>query len=89
MLVIEWQHPSPLQIKHSPEEISSLGRRVDLSLKSILPLTQHSRRHDLIAILAGDQISSFEKDGSPVSKWQALPLWLGSQCSIDSGRDIL
>ena len=51
-----------------PQKVTQLGCSVNLSLPGILSLSHHRCRHQLISILATDQIRSFEKDRSSVGE---------------------
>jgi hypothetical protein len=70
------------------EEVSQLSSGIDLSLPSVLALTEHGSGHDVVTVLGGDQIGSLEEDGGSVGEGERLPSRLGSQSSVNGGRDI-
>jgi len=71
------------------EEITQLSGSIDLGLVCVLALASHGCGHDLVAVLACDQVGGLEEDSGTVGKGEVLPCGLSSQSSIDSGRDIL
>jgi hypothetical protein len=70
------------------EEVSQLSGGIDLSLPSVLALAEHGSSHDVVTVLGGDQIGSLEEDGGSVGEGERLPSRLGSQSSVNGGRDI-
>lgn len=70
------------------EEVSQLSSGIDLSLPSVLALAEHSSGHDVVTVLGGDQVGGLEEDGSSVGEGEGLPSRLGSQSSVNGGRDI-
>lgn len=72
---------SVLDIK--AEEVAELGSSIDLSLVCVLALAGHGGSHNLIAVLASDQVGGLEEDGSAVGKGKVLPCGLCGQSSID------
>lgn len=71
------------------EKVTKLGSSIDLGLPGVLALAQHCRGHQLVAVLAADQIGRLEKDRRSVSEGQAFPCWLCVQGGIDSQVDHL
>ena len=70
------------------EEVSQLSSGIDLSLPSVLALAEHSSGHDVVTVLGGDQVGGLEEDGSSVGEGESLTSRLGSQSSVNGGRDI-
>lgn len=70
-------------------EIRRLSSSINLSLPDVLSLAKHRRRNELVAVLASDQLSRLEEDGSAVDEGGVLPVLLGLQSGLDSRRDLL
>lgn len=71
-----------------PKEITQLGRSINLSLPSIFPLAMHSQRHNLIPVLARDQVRSLEENARTISKRGRSPRLSRSKGSIDGSFDV-
>ena len=71
------------------EEIAQLGRSVNLGLPRILALAQHGRGHNVVAVLAGNQVGGLQKDGRAVSPGELLPDLLAREGTVDSLLDDL
>jgi hypothetical protein len=65
------------------EKKTNLCSSINLSLPSILPLTQHRSSQQLVPILSTSQISSLQKYSSPIVPRQTLPVVLRSQGTIN------
>lgn len=71
-----------------PEEITQLGRSVNLRLPGILTLTVHGQRHNLVAVLARNQVRSLEEDTGTIGERGGRPgLPRGKRC-VDGRFDI-
>ena len=66
---------------------ANLRRRINLRLPDVLSLSQDGGSHQLVPILAADEVRSLEKDGCAVAPWHSLPPSPGGQGAIDSTRD--
>jgi hypothetical protein len=66
-----------------PEEISHLGSSVDLCLPSVLSLSQHGSRHQIVPVLSSDQIRSLQEDGSLIGPRDLLPSLLSLDAALD------
>lgn len=70
------------------EEVSQLGGGINLGLPGVLALTENGSGHDLVPVLVGDEIGSFEEDGGTIGERESLPRGLGRQGSINGLVDI-
>lgn len=61
------------------EEIRQLGRGIDLGLPRVLSLSQHSRRHELVSIFTGNEVSCLEEDGGLVVPGHVFPFTLSGE----------
>src|SRR5712672_3662658 len=59
---------------------------INLSLPSVLSLSQDSSSHQLVPVLFADEVCSFEKDGRAIAPWHSFPPSLGSKGAIDGPR---
>ena len=55
------------------QEIRELGGSVNHGLPSVLALTEHGSGHELVPVLAGDEVSGLEEDGGTVGEGCLLP----------------
>lgn len=63
-----------LDILHAEsEEIRQLGRGINLGLPRVLSLPQHGRRHELISVFAGHEVSCLKEDGCLVVPGHVFP----------------
>lgn len=70
------------------EEVCQLGGGVDLGLPGVFALAEHGGGHDVVAVLAGDQVGGLEKDGGAVCKGERLPCRLCGQRGVDGLGDV-
>ncbi len=66
---------------------TNLGSSINLSLPRVLSLTEHRRSHDLVAILAADEIRCFEEYRGAIRPRHTLPFGFRSERPIDGGGD--
>lgn len=71
------------------EEIAQLGGRVDLGLPGVLALADHGGGHDVVAVLARDQVGGLEEDGGAVGKGQGGPSLPGGEGRLNGLVDML
>lgn len=65
------------------EKVCQLGSRVNLRLPCILSLTEHGGCHELVSVLAGDQVGCLEEDGGLVVPGHVFPFSLGGERALD------
>lgn len=70
------------------EEITQLSSRVNLSLPGVLALAVHSKRHNIIAVLGANQISSLQEDAGTLSEGSRSPRLASSESRSNGVLDI-
>lgn len=73
----------------SPRRGTNLGGGVDLGLPSVLALAEHGGGHELVAVLAGDEVGRLEEDGRPVVPGESLPVSLSGNRRLNRLGDEL
>lgn len=68
-------------------KLTHLSGSINLSLPSVLALTEHGGCNELVAILTTNKLRSAEKDGGPIIPRQGFPFRLRSESPVDRGRD--
>lgn len=66
------------------EKVCQLGSRVDFRLPRVLSLAEHGSRHELVSILAGNEVGCLEEDGGLVIPGHVFPFSLGGERALDS-----
>lgn len=65
------------------EKVCQLGSRVNLRLPCVLSLTEHGCCHELVSVLAGNQVGCLEEDGCLVVPGHVFPFSLRSERAFD------
>ena len=62
---------------------SDLCSCVDLSLPSVLTLSEHCSSHELVPILSASQLCGFKENSRPIVPRESLPLFLRGKSAVD------
>jgi hypothetical protein len=84
-----WARRLVRRCAQSSSKRTHLGGGVNLGLPSVLALAEHGSSHQLVAILAGNEVGRLEEDGGAVVPREGLPVGLGGDRRLDRLGDEL